>query len=487
MQTRIVQPSIRMLTPDDCQKIHEASLEILRKTGVRVYHAGALALLRKAGALVTDENLVRIPASLVEWAMRQAPSSVALCARGSSRVVAPLYGNNVNFGPGSDCPNYLDPRTGVNRPFEVGDIVDCIRLVDALPEMQFCMSMGIPSELANGSAYRLQFALMLAHTTKPLVFVCDDLADCECIVAMAESAAGGEQELRMNPNLALYSEPTTPLKHSHTATEKLLFMARRGLPIIHSPAPMMGGTAPVTIAGGLALGNAEVLSSLVMHQLERAGAPFIYGVQAHHIDMRTTVALYGTPEYELVRVAQAAMAGYYHLPIWGNAGMSDSPELDEQAAIDAAFSVSVALLTGTHLTHDVGYLEAGLTTSPEMIVLTAEVISSMRRFEQGFALDSEALALDVIDQVGPGGDYIATEHTLHHYREIWRSDLFNRQRRSRWLERGGKSLRTRLKERVIDIYASAPGSELDGNSLAEIEHLLGYPLSSYAKRMDGAS
>jgi trimethylamine--corrinoid protein Co-methyltransferase len=270
-------PRLGMLSREQCEAIHLASLEILRRTGVRIYHGEALDLLRQTDAVITDENLVRFPPGLVEWALKQAPSRIALCQRGSNQVVAPLEGRQVNFGTGSDCPNYLDPRTGERRLFTVADVMDCIHVVDALPELQFCMSMGIPSDLKTANPYRQQFALMLEHTTKPVVFVCDDRADCEAIAAMAAAAAGGMEQLRLNPTLLLYSEPSTPLKHSETATGKLLYMAEQSLPIVHSPAPMMGGTAPVTLAGGLALGNAEVLSSLVMHQLKHPGAPFVYG------------------------------------------------------------------------------------------------------------------------------------------------------------------------------------------------------------------
>jgi trimethylamine--corrinoid protein Co-methyltransferase len=412
-------PRLGMLTNDQCEVIHRASLEILRRTGVRVYHEEALALLRQADVTITDGNLVRFQPGLVEWALAQAPSRIALCRRGSSEVVAALEGRNVNFGTGSDCPNYLDPRTGQVRPFTVADVVDAIHVVDALPELQFCMSMGIPSDLKTANAYRHQFALMLEHTTKPVVFVCDDRADCEAIAAMAAAAAGGMEHLRLNPTLLLYSEPSTPLKHSETATGKLLFMAENMLPIVHSPAPMMGGTAPVTMAGALALGNAETLSSLVMHQLKRPGAPFVYGSGLHHMDMKTTISVYGAPEFQLARVAVAEMGRFYGLPTWGYAGHSDSCAMDEQAAADATFSVLVALLAGNNLVHDVVYLEAGLTTSPEMIVFTAEIIGMMRKFMSGITLDAESLALDVIHKVGPGGDFLTQKHTLKHFRDLW--------------------------------------------------------------------
>jgi len=447
-------PRMQMMSEAQCELIHQASLEILRSTGVRVFHRGALDLLAHAGAVVSDDNLVKIPPEMVEWALRQAPSRVALCRRGSSQAAARLEGDEVSFGTGSDCLHVLDPRTGLHRDFTVKDVVECIRLVDALPELSFCMSMGIPSDAGPGSHYRRQFALMLEHTVKPMVFVCNDRADCEAIVAMAAAVAGGPEALRLNPNLLLYSEPSTPLRHSETATDKLLYMAEVGLPITHSPAPMMGGTAPVTLAGGLALGNAEVLSSLVMHQLRRPGAPFVYAVQVHHLDMRTMISVYGAPEYQLGRAMSAEMARHYGLPIWGNAGMSDACAMDEQAAIDSAVSVLGALLTRTHLAHDVGYLEGGLTTSPEMIVLTAENIAMLRHFAEGASLDAEALALDLIHQVGPGGDYIAEKHTARHFRDYWQPRLFSRQRLDDWIRGGQKRLGDRLRDKTLALMES---------------------------------
>ena len=362
----------------------------------------------------------------------------------------------MSFGPGSDCPNFLDPRSGERRKFTRNDLVACIQLVDALPELDFCMSMGIPSDLHGESPYRLQFALMLEHTTKPIVFVCDDLADCDAIVEMAASAAGGLSPLRLHPSILLYSEPSTPLTHSETATAKLLAMAEFGLPVVHSPAPMMGGTAPVTLAGGYALGNAEVLSSLVIHQLKNPGAPFVYGVQAHHLDMKTTISVYGAPIYQLARAMSADMGRFYGLPTWGNAGMSDSCTMDEQAAADAVVSVMLALLTGTNLVHDVGYLEAGLTTSPEMIVFTAEVIGAMRSFTKGIRMDGESLALEVIDQMGPGGDFVATDHTMARFRDSWRPSLFSRKRLDDWTAGSRRFLRDRLRDKTVALMDGSP-------------------------------
>jgi trimethylamine---corrinoid protein Co-methyltransferase len=465
-------PNLSMMSPENCAAIHDASLEILRRTGVRVLHQEALALLRGTDAVITDGDLVRFPPGLVEWALKQAPSRVALCRRGSSEVAAPLEGRRVHFGTGSDCPYYLDPRSGERRLFTTADVIDCIHVVDATPELDFCMSMGIPSEPSPVSAYRRQYALMLTHTTKPHVVVCNDRADLEAITAMAASAAGGIEHLRLNPTFVVYSEPSTPLRHSETAVGKLLYMAEQQLPVVHSPAPMMGGTAPATLAGGLALGNAEVLSGLVIHQLKRRGAPFLYGSGLHHMDMRTMISVYGAPEFQLARVGVMEMGRFYGLPTWGYAGHSDSCTLDEQAATDATFSVFTALLCGTNLAHDIGYLEAGMMSSPEMMLLCAENISMTRHFMGGVPLDADSLAVEVIDQVGPGGNFLTTDHALGHIRELWQPALCDRRRYADWAADGSKTMRDRLREKTVAIMDGHRPEPLAGTVRAEIDYIL---------------
>ncbi len=467
-----ITPTFQMFRQEDCQTLHLASLEILRRTGARVHHPQALRLLQDAGAVVTDDNLVRFPHELVEWALSQTPSTVTLCRRGSNQPMIHMEAAKVSFGTGSDCPNYLDPHTQTQRLFTSQDVINCIRLLDVLPQMDFCMSMGIPSDLDSPSPYRHQAAWMMENTVKPIVFISDDRADSEAIVAMASAIAGGQDALRMNPTLLCYSQVTTPLTHGYTSTDKLLYMAELGIPIVHQPSPMMGGTAPVTMAGAFALGNAEVLSGLVIHQLKHRGAPFVYGQGLHHMDMKTTISVYGAPEFELARVATAEMARYYHLPNWGYAGHSDSCTMDEQAASDATSSVLVALLSGQNLVHDIGYLEAGLTTSPEMIVYCAETIQRMRCFTRGMALDEESLALEIIDQIGPGGSFLTSDHTLKHFRDFWQPTLSNRYRMHEWVRKGSTRLSDRLRDKTISLMESTNPEPIPDAARVEIEYIL---------------
>jgi trimethylamine--corrinoid protein Co-methyltransferase len=466
-----IPPKLNMLSREDCLQIHKASQSILHRTGVQVFHAEGRKLLREAGARVEDE-LVQIPPSMVEWALSSAPEAFNLHKRGSDQVAIRLDGDHVYFGSGSDTLHYLDPRSGIRREFELVDIIDCVHVCDALPEIGFVMSMGVPTDVPADLYYRYQFATMARHSSKPIVVVCNDLADIEAITAMAAAAAGGMDQLKKYPYFLVYSEPSTPLQHSPEATDKLLFCARHSIPITHSPAPMMGGTAPVTLAGAVALGNAEMLSSLVMHQLTNPGAPFLYGHGVHNMDMKSMISAYGSPEYQLARLMAAEMGRFYRLPVWGYAAHSDSKVLDGQAAADAQFQILIALLAKTNLNHDVGYLEAGLTHSPEFMLLADEIISQSRAFVQGVRLDEESLALDVIDQVGPGGQFITHNHTMAHWRELWVPKLFDRQRLDRWEKGGSKTINERTRERTIAIMEDYKPEPLPDVAEQEIESIL---------------
>jgi trimethylamine--corrinoid protein Co-methyltransferase len=466
-----IKPNFQMLRSADCLRIHEAARKILHDTGVAVFHAEALQLFKAAGAHI-DGQRVRLSPALVEWALASAPRTFDLYRRDAHAVAIRLDGQGVYFGSGSDTLHYLDPRSGERRDFSLADVADCVRVADALPEIDFVMSMGVPRDVPAEIYYRFQYATILKNTTKPMVVVCNDLADLEAITAMSAAAAGGAEALEQRPTFLVYAEPSTPLQHSREATDKLLFCARHAIPITHSPAPMMGGTAPMTLAGAVALGNAEMLSSMVLHQLQRPGAPFLYGHGVHNLDMKSMISVYGSPEYQLARVMAAEMGRFYGLPVWGYAGHSDSKLPDGQAAADAQFQVLVALLARTNLNHDVGYLEAGLSHSPEFMLIVNEIIAHTRPFVQGVRLDDAALALDIIDEVGPGGQFMTHDHTLAHWQELYTPKLWDRQRLDRWEKGGSQDLNARARAQTVALIESHQPEPLPQSVEQEIERIL---------------
>lgn len=466
-----IKPNFQMLRSADCLRIHEASRKILHDTGMLVFHDEALQLFKAAGARIED-RLVKLSPALVEWALASAPRAFNLYRRDAGEAAIRLDGQGVYFGSGSDTLHYLDPRSGERRDFLLADVAGCTRVADALPEIAFVMSMGVPRDVPPEIYYRYQYAAILKNTTKPMVVVCNDLADLEAITAMSAAAAGGLETLERHPTFLVYAEPSTPLQHSREATDKLLFCARHNIPITHSPAPMMGGTAPMTLAGAVALGNAEMLSSLTLHQLKQPGAPFLYGHGVHNLDMKSMISVYGSPEYQLARVMAAEMGRFYGLPVWGYAGHSDSKLPDGQAAADAQFQVLVALLARTNLNHDVGYLEAGLTHSPEFMVIVNEIIAHTRPFAQGARLDDEALGLDIIHEVGPGGQFMTHEHTLAHWKELYTPKLWDRQRLDRWEKGGSQDLNARARHQTVALLESHQPEPLPQTAEQEIERIL---------------
>jgi trimethylamine---corrinoid protein Co-methyltransferase len=188
--------------------------------------------------------------------------------------------------------------------------------------------------------------------------------------------------------------------------------------------------------------------------------------------MQTTISVYSAPEFDLQRVAVAEMARYYNLPSWGYAGCTDSCIFDEHAAADASLSIMTALLSGQNLVHDIGYMEAGLTFGVEMVLYADEIISRMKAFCKGISLDSEALTLDLINEVGPGGTFLTTEHTFHHFRDFWQPRFLNRRRRGDWVTSGGKSMGEALKEKIIEIMETHRPEEPSTGLSKEVDYIL---------------
>jgi len=464
-------PQFSVLSDTQLQDLHLAALEVLRRTGIRFHHQEALDLLKKANAYVSDGNLVKFPAQLVEDAIASPPSRIVMCDREGEPAVF-LEACKVYFGTGSDCLNVLDPETGEHRKFVQADLIGGYRLCDALPNIHFVMSIGIPSEVDPALTYDTQMALMLEHTTKPIVFVTNDRSSCQRAIDMAAAVAGGYPALVEQQHILLYSEPSSPLQQSETAVEKLLLMAEYGLPVVHSPGPQMGATAPITMAGGLVMSLAEILSSLVLHQLKRQGAPFVFGAGIHHMDMSAMQICYASPEFQLTKAAIAQLGRWYGMPTWGYAGCSDAKVMDEQAALEAMFSVIMARLSGANLVHDVGYMESGLTTSFEMITLTDELVAMTEHLLKGVSVSDDTLMVEELDKVGPGGQFVGTEETLIRFREFWFPSLLDRRTRPQWLEAGAMSLGQRLNRRVKEIIRDHRPAPLASKKKQKLQEIL---------------
>ena len=444
-------PRLQVASEDQIDQLHQATVEVLERTGVQITHPRALELFDGAGAQV-DGDRVRIPAWLVEKAIQTAPSRVVLGDRSGRRTVF-LEGSKVWFGPSVDCIDFLDPLTGQRRRFVSDDCAITSTVADALPNYTWVMTIGMADDVPPDVADRVIAKQVFTHTQKPLVFCCKDVNSVRDIHEMAVLIAGGEEQFHRAPTCVHYSEPISPLLYYDPAVEKIIYCAEKGIPLINFPAPQAGSTAPATFAGEVVQGSAESLSGLVLAQLVRPGAPFIYGSFTTVMDMRTTIFSYGAPEMSLMVAVMAQLAQRYRLPFFGTAGCSDAKFPDAQAAAEAAFSCLSSALSGANLVHDSGWLDHGSLASPAYMVLVNEVLHMVKGFTGGMSVSEETLALDVIDRAGPGGHYLEDEHTYNHFKDVWYSDLFDRTILDEWRAQGHRQFTERLRDKTEQFMA----------------------------------
>jgi len=463
---------LEYLSEDQMSAIHAAALDILQDCGTMIHHQKSLDLLHQAGAHVKDDNHVFIPSGLVEAAIRSAPSRVTIYDRNGA-VAMCLEGRNVYYGTGSDCPYLLDSFSGERREFLSADVEDAVRLVDALPNIDFTMSNGLAPDFPAELQYQYKYAIMIRNSTKPQVITAADKTCLNDIADIAAAAVGGREELSRKPIFVLYDEPTSPLVHINEVMEKLMFMAEHNLPTNYSPGIMAGGTSPVTMAGAIAQANAEILVGLVIHQLTNAGAPFIFGAGMSPMDMQSMQPTYSAPEAMMTQAGLCQIGRcLYELPTWGFGGCSASKLADEQAVNEAATYLMMAGWAGTNLVHDVGYLEFGLTYSFDLLVMCNEFIGQVRRMMEGITVDRENLAVECVKRVGPGGHFLGDVHTLDHFRENWQPDLTDRRTYQDWQSRGAKSMGQLAKEKIKELKKSHQPQPLSLEAEAQIDKIL---------------
>jgi trimethylamine---corrinoid protein Co-methyltransferase len=467
-------PSYRLLTEEQIVALHDATIELLETVGMRVSNDEAVEMCRAAGCEVKDGGphgrMVLFPRRLVDAAIASAPKSISVYDR-KGREAMRLEGRNNYYGLGTDLIHTYDLKTGDMHSTVLQDVINAAIITDAMPEIDFVASFGLPHDVPTNTMYIECVRAMLQNTVKPVFTTAGGHEDLSVIIAMAEEVAGGAEALAAKPTLIHYSEPTPPLVHSYGAVRKLFLCADKGVPICYVPGGILGGTSPVTLAGGIVQQNAEMLSGLVLHQLRKPGSPIITGFACVAMDMRTSVFTYAAPEFRLTHSAYADLYHYYGLPMWGTVG-SEAMVFDQQAGMDHAFTTLMAAMDGTNLIHDVGYLGQGLIANPAMLVMCNEIIAWVKRFQRGFDITRETMAVDVIGKVGPGGGYLQEDHTYKHWKnELWHPKLANRDNPDGWKTKGCKTYGEVCAQKALSVLAThkpAPLPEATVARLAEI-------------------
>jgi trimethylamine--corrinoid protein Co-methyltransferase len=434
--TRLTSAHYARMGREECEKIHLATLEILERTGVDVHDEKAREILVKGGAKA-DGLRLRLPAYMVTQALGTAPKRLTLYNR-KGQVAMRAGGYNTYYGGGSDCLNVLDHRTGQRRRPVLKDVVEAATVMDALPEIDFVMSLFLPEDVDQRIYDRYQMEVMLNHTTKPIVFVAPDFEGCKAAVEMCEAVAGGAEAFQRRPFATCYINVTSGLVANQEALQKCMYLAEKGLPQLYIPLNAGGVNSPTTTAGCMASMNAGILLGVV---LGWNGGPY---------NLKSMVGNYVLADEQGV---PTSMGKYYDLPVFGLGGSTDSKALDQQCGFEAAISLMTALLNGANIVHDVGFMDAGLQGSLQMQVICSDQIGFLRAANAGVVVDDETLALDVIDELGPTGSYLAHPHTMKHCKEPYYSKLADKSPYAVWAKRGGTTMEARAAKMVDEILA----------------------------------
>jgi trimethylamine--corrinoid protein Co-methyltransferase len=461
----------RALSDRQIEKLYQATLECLYRTGINVLNAEARDLLARAGAQV-DGVRVHIPAHIIQDAVAANPRSFTIWGR-DGRHRMQIVPDRVYFGPGPTCTYFVDPENGVRRRTRQGDPGLTALVCDALDNVDYAMSLGLISDVTPVLAPVYEFAEMLANTGKPVLpwaYSADNVSD---LYQIALAVAGSEEALRKRPIFALFATFHSPLIQTDEDLDNAFWAAEHGIPVVFVGGGTAGTTAPVTAAGSLVITLAGALTSLTAVQLKARGSPVCIGGVPQPMDLRSGRPAYGAPEMSLCSAAMADISRYLGLPFMGTAGATEAKVLDLQAAVECTIQILLSGLSGATLVHDVGFLDCADIGSLESLVMNDEIIAMTRRIMRGIEVSDETLMLDLIDRVGPAGEFASTKETARICRmEIWNPKLMDRQAWILWEAAGAQTMQDRIRQRLHQILATYKPLPLPDGAALRIKEIL---------------
>jgi trimethylamine--corrinoid protein Co-methyltransferase len=455
------------LSDNEVKAIHQASLDILEKTGF-TFESGlgdTLALLENAGATI-DRTAERIyfPKKLIREQAARAPERVKLCSRDGQNDLD-LAEDRVYLGTGGAAVKILDLDTGDTRPSTLGDLYRIGRLVDRLDNIHFFLRPCIPTDIPESEYDANIYYACLKSTAKHVMSGVTDVAGLRRVIDLAAILAGGKAQLQARPFISVITSfAISPLKLCTPSTLIMQEAVRNQIPVALSAAPMSGSTAPITMAGTLAQLHAEQLAGICICQLTSPGAPLLYGGIPGRANLMSMGYLGGAVECGMMNAAIHQMSNHIKVPNYNSSGLTDSKIPDAQAGWEKAVTTLLAAMGGSNFVHHAaGMLESMLTVAYEQYVIDDEIIGMCGKVLQGIDVDSEHLALDVIKAVGPGGNFMLADHTVEHLRSEYYpgNPITDRQNRELWEQDGAMDARTRGRQIAKKILAEEEKSYIE--------------------------
>ncbi|KUO50035.1 MAG: hypothetical protein APF76_06115 [Desulfitibacter sp. BRH_c19] len=447
------QPRLKLLSDSQIEKIHDQAIALLEKTGVKFDSEEALKILEEHGATIDyNKRIAKIPGRLVEKAIKTAPEEIKLFNR-QGELSANLSGSNVYFDPGS-CAIRMMASDGITtRSSQSHDLIKISKVTDALDNLVLQSSAVTPYDVPKiiGDSFRLY--LLLKNSPKAIItgaFTINGVSNMRDMLAVVR---GGYKELEEKPLAVFDICASPPLKWTHISSQNIIDCARYGLPQEFITMAMPGAASPATLAGSVLVQVTETLSGLTLAQCTKEGAPCIYGSAPVSFDMRHGTTPMSALEATMIGAAYVQMGKYYGLPTHTYAGLSDSKLVDVQAGLETAMSGIIAQLAGINVISGAGILDFVGCFSLEKLVIDNEICGMALRLNEGIRVDDETLAVDLISELGPGGDYLLADHTLRWYKKepYLPSKVIVRNSNSSWEAEGSKGSFTLAQEKVKDI------------------------------------
>jgi len=465
-------PTLELLSQGLLERIVAEAMEVLGKVGVLVDDEEALAVLSDGGARVDKKSRrAIIPDDLVWRCVRSAPSAISIFSRDGEPALR-LEERNVHFDPGSSAIKILDSQTLEARAAGSADLVNLVRLADALPNLAAQSTALVVSDVPRETADRYRLFLVLMNSSKPVVTGTFTVEGFAVMKEMLAAVAGSEQALREKPLAIFDACPSPPLEWSHLTVQTLLECARSGLPAELVSMPLFGATSPVTLTGALVQHTAENLSGVVIHQLAGRGSPIIYGGSPAVFDMRQATTAMGSLETAMVVCAYAQIGRFLGLPTHGYLGQSDSKLPDAQAGLESSLGIMMAALAGVNVVSGAGMLEFENCQSLEKLVIDDEICGMALRLARGIQGHGQRLAEDLWGDLTQGDHFLTSPVTFQWMREeiLFPGAVIDRRSRDTWLADGSTTALDRARQRVQQLLTQhKPKPLADGTRQRLIE------------------
>jgi len=450
---------LELLSPAQIAEIHASTLDVLANVGCTFHSRRALDILLEHGAEVDYETTVaKLPGDLIEQALSNLPARVVLGGR-TPDYDLPLDREHIYISSDGCGVFARDPGNGEVRPSRKQDVADAAKVVQALDHVSATSAIVSAQDCPPQSRVLHEFDACLRNSAKHTIVVSiKEDWEARGLIEMARAVAGGAQELKTRPVFTAIICTVSPLHQERFGMDLALTLSEAGIPVSFYPMPILGATAPATLAGAAVVNNAELLSATALVQLALPGAPVIHGGGPTTMHMSSGAYASNSPEAMLLRALQGQMATFYGMPSWFGAGATTAKEPGAQAAYENAIAMVVAYAGGADLTFGTGLLDGSRILCLENMVIDDEILGMVKRILRGVEVSGETLALDVIKRIGFGGDYLFDRHTRTHVHELWQARLGDTGTFDAWVHGGRKSTVEKARERVEEILA-APVAE----------------------------